>query len=62
MPIDFEIQQGLPCVFTNLPNLTYNMLNAYVGEKGTHIQMHLSIMMAGIFTLSLHQLYQNCQN
>ena len=21
MPIDFEIQQGLPCVFTNLPNL-----------------------------------------
>ena len=23
MPIAFEIQQGLPCVFTNLPNLTY---------------------------------------
>ena len=22
MPIAFEIQQGLPCVFTNLPNLT----------------------------------------
>ena len=21
MPIAFEIQQGLPCVFTNLPNL-----------------------------------------
>ena len=21
MPIDFKIQQGLPCVFTNLPNL-----------------------------------------
>ena len=23
MPIDFEIQQGLPCVFTNLPNLVF---------------------------------------
>ena len=23
MPIAFEIQQGLPCVFTNLPNLLY---------------------------------------
>ena len=24
MPIAFEIQQSLPCVFTNLPNLRYN--------------------------------------
>ena len=23
MPIDFEIQQGLPFVFTNLPNLVF---------------------------------------
>ena len=23
MPIAFKIQQGLPCVFTNLPNLPY---------------------------------------
>ena len=28
MPIAFEIQQGMPCVFTNLPNLT-NIVTGY---------------------------------
>ena len=28
MPIAFEIQQGLPCVFTNLPNLIYQLLSS----------------------------------
>ena len=29
MPIDFEIQQGLPCGFTNLPNLANATLKTW---------------------------------
>ena len=32
MPIAFEIQQGLPCVFTNLPNLLLKHI-AVFGQK-----------------------------
>ena len=28
MPIDFELQQGLPCVFPNLPNLILHITKA----------------------------------
>ena len=30
MPIAFEIQQGLPCVVTNLPNLLHMYISAHL--------------------------------
>ena len=40
MPIAFEIQQGLPCVFTNLPNLVATH-HACIGSSHFDVMMSL---------------------
>ena len=39
MPIDFEIQQGLPCVFTNLPNLLSREANDQTLGNGLTVSL-----------------------
>ena len=41
MPIDFEIQQGLPCVFSNLPNLVHRQdsIHNFVRNQETRYRL-----------------------
>ena len=55
MPIAFEIQQGLPCVFTNLPNLFYV---AYIfAQFSCYFNAHPS---SEIEIARLDRFYVNC--
>ena len=47
MPIAFEIQQGLPCVFTNLPNLLFTA------------QLCLLTFYAAAFSLGKYEKWRN---
>ena len=50
MPIAFEIQQGLSCVFTNLPNLTgteYGLPMKHFLHKLNFINVFLFFLAAG---------------
>ena len=52
MPIAFEIQQGLPCVFTNSPDLTYvkkfRILNRNPTEQKRQPKLNIFFMKTDI--------------